>query len=294
MICAIGLDSDRTIVHFLSHAHRVGREVAAVNLRAVAAHGSWRLAIPDDGESYLDTGDERVFLRCDGAYYNRMIDLSSVQCGKEQAIRWRGLCAALTCWLAAIDGTVVNRPLARIDNSSKPFHAHELIRLGFRVPETLVSSDQAALVAFARQGPTILKAISGVRADASEMTPDALASFHSEQGPIQLQRRVIGDDLRVHVVGSRLFAERITTTAVDYRRSANDDVRFTPHDLPDGLSKKLVKATATFGLCFAGWDFKVAPDGEYWCLEANPMPGYDSYDRRADGAISEALLGLLS
>lgn len=294
MIYAIGLDSDRTIVHFLTHAQRVGREVTAINLRAVAARGSWRLAIPDDGESYLDDGDERVFLRCDGSYYNRTIDLSSVQCSKEQALRWRGLCSALTCWLSAIGGKVVNRPLERIDNSSKPFHAHELMQFGFRVPETLVSSDRSALVTFARQGRTILKAISGIRADAREVTPDELGSFRAEQGPIQLQRRIIGEDLRVHVVGSQAFAERISTVAVDYRRSANDTVTFTPHDLPEELAARMVETTATFGLSFAGWDFKVTPDGLYWCLEANPMPGYDSYDRRADGAISEALLGLLS
>ncbi|MGW2706055.1 hypothetical protein [Streptomyces sp. NPDC001340] len=43
-------------------------------------------------------------------------------------------------------------------------------------------------------------------------------------------------------------------------------------------------------MAFAGWDFKVAGDGTYWCLEVNPVP---AYDRRLGGAISASLLGLL-
>ncbi|MFC7646021.1 hypothetical protein ACFQX6_39555 [Streptosporangium lutulentum] len=47
-------------------------------------------------------------------------------------------------------------------------------------------------------------------------------------------------------------------------------------------------------MSFAGWDFKRDPQGVHWCLEVNPMPGYDWYDRRAGGAISESLVGLLT
>ncbi|MFF4040284.1 hypothetical protein [Streptomyces sp. NPDC001816] len=55
----------------------------------------------------------------------------------------------------------------------------------------------------------------------------------------------------------------------------------------------MVRHTADLGTAFAGWDFKVAGDGTYWCLEVNPMPAYDWYDRRLGGAISASLLGLL-
>ena len=43
-----------------------------------------------------------------------------------------------------------------------------------------------------------------------------------------------------------------------------------------------------------GWDFKVDAEGRYWCLECNPMPGYSFYDRLGQGAVSRALVELLS
>jgi len=47
------------------------------------------------------------------------------------------------------------------------------------------------------------------------------------------------------------------------------------------------------GLLLAGWDFKVDSDGRAWCLEANAMPGYSSYDRRLGGSISNEILRLM-
>jgi hypothetical protein len=79
---------------------------------------------------------------------------------------------------------------------------------------------------------------------------------------------------------------------VDYRRSY-EETKYSPCLLPESLSKQIIAATAAFGLKFAGWDFKVTDDNEYWCLEANPMPGYDGYDIRAAGEITNSLLELL-
>lgn len=60
-------------------------------------------------------------------------------------------------------------------------------------------------------------------------------------------------------------------------------------ELPAALRDLLVAATSRIGLAFAAWDFKIDSDGTYWCLEANPMPGYGPDDLRCDGAISRAL-----
>jgi hypothetical protein len=47
-------------------------------------------------------------------------------------------------------------------------------------------------------------------------------------------------------------------------------------------------------LVMAGWDLKLDSEGTYWCLEANPVPGYRLYDAVVDGAISLALIRLLT
>ncbi|MBW4618393.1 MAG: hypothetical protein KME17_03275 [Cyanosarcina radialis HA8281-LM2] len=292
MIYIIGLDSDRTFCHFVAETNLRGIEVVPINLRAVALEGDWRLALPDDGLSFISIGEQKYHLDPQGSYYCRIIDLSSVQSELAVAKRWQSLLAALTAWLEHIPGTVVNRPGSRADNFSKPLHEYALQSLGLQVPASLTSSDRDRLAAFARAGKTIVKPASGIRADSRLVEVEEFADFHPFQGPVHLQRYVAGADVRAHVIGDRVCAELIKCAEVDYRQS-HEEAEYVPWELPESLSQQIVVATAACGLTFAGWDFKVTPDDEYWCLEANPMPGYDGYDRRLGGTITDALLAVL-
>lgn len=294
MIYAIGLDSDSTFIHFLKYATELGTEVRAVNLQAVVRGGGWRLRIPDDGKSWLATSEERVSMDPLGSYYNRIIDLSSVQRSTTVRARWLGLSTALSAWLEHIPGRVVNRP-GRFDlhNSAKPLHEDFLGRAGLSVPASITSSKRSTLLNFARNGPVIVKAISGMRATSQIIDVDRLKAADLSFSPVHLQRYVAGDDVRAHVVGSWVHAEMIRSEDVDYR-SGDGRREFAPHTLPDDLAKTIVRVTNKMGLDMAGWDFKLAPDGTYWCLEANPMPGYDGYDRRMGGRITESLIERLT
>jgi glutathione synthase/RimK-type ligase-like ATP-grasp enzyme len=64
--------------------------------------------------------------------------------------------------------------------------------------------------------------------------------------------------------------------------------------VPDDIVEHCRAYQVMSGLTFLGFDFMVTADGEYFALEANPLPGYDSYDRRLGYTISDALLSLLS
>ena len=125
-----------------------------------------------------------------------------------------------------------------------------------------------------------------------EASDDAFADFDPEGGPVHLQRLVKGDDARIHVIGDSLVAQRVAASTVDYRRSGGlkEMEVFTPSDEMQNL---LFQGTRKLGLAFAGWDFKIDSDDRYWCLEANPMPGYSPYDSRCDGAITRQLIAHL-
>lgn len=292
MIYAVGVDSDQTFLYFLAEATKRGIEIQPINLRAVILVGDWRIAMPDDGRSFVTVSEQKIELDASAAYFCRLIDLASMQPDLLSAMRWRNLLAALAAWLEHIPGTVINRPGSYCDNGCKPLHEHSLQRYGFNVPSSLTSSDPARLVAFASEAPTIVKAVSGVRANSRLVEAEALRDFHPLQGPIHLQRYVAGADIRAHVVDTSVYAELIRAHDVDYR-SSDQELEFSPWTLPTSLTELLVSATAAFGLTFAGWDFKLSEDGQYWCLEANPMPGYNGYDRRLGGQITEALLNHL-
>jgi hypothetical protein len=294
MIYAIGLASDGTLEHFTREAARRSVAVTLIDLDDVVSAGDWRLAIPDDGESWMSTGDERFDLGTADAYFCRIADLSSPAIDEARTLRRQCLTTALACWLDDVPGTVVNRPSIRPGNGSKPLHELTLDRRGFDVPDSVTSSDPERLRAFAAAGPTIVKAMCGVRANSGLVGPGAFDGFIPPQGPVHLQRYIPGADVRAHVCGSRVYAERIVSSVVDYLTAAPDQVSYTPCELPGDVADRVIACTRESGMAFAGWDFKVDDDGRHWFLGVDPMPGYHSYDRRCDGAMSAALLGLLA
>jgi glutathione synthase/RimK-type ligase-like ATP-grasp enzyme len=197
----------------------------------------------------------------------------------------------LSSWLEHIPGIVINRPgVFTCDNCAKPLHEAHLTELGFRVPAALTSACAEELMAFASGCPVIVKTISGVRANTRMVEPQEFSSFDPRQGPVHLQRYIAGTDVRAHVVDRRVHAEHIAAQAVDYRQCAAGMRTNSSYTFAEPIAAKIVEATTQVGLEFAGWDFKIAPDGTLWCLEVNPMPAYDGYDRRLSGVITDSLL----
>jgi hypothetical protein len=290
VIVALGIDLDDTFSSFVRAALLSKAKLRVINLRA-AVEGEWRFDVPCGAASLRHAG-ETFELRPEDGYYCRIIDLSAHEPDAPRARKWQALLAALRAWLDTVPGRVANRGHAGSHNSAKPLHEAVLIGLGFQVPESLTSSNAAELARFAREGPAISKTVCGVRAEAVAVTEADFEGFVPESGPVHIQRLVSGSDARIHVVGETVVAQRLTSATTDYRRSgAMDDLRvFEP---PAALSARLVDATARVGLAFAGWDFKIDDEGNYWCLEVNPMSGYAPYDRRCGGAISRALIQFL-
>jgi hypothetical protein len=291
MIVAIGLDVDEPLARFVEGAVAAKVPLRLVNLRA-AVEGDWRFEVPARGPAVLAQDGQSIELQPDDAFFCRLIDLSSQIADTQKSRRWHALLGGLRAWLADIPGHVVNRGLAGAHNSSKPLHEAILQELGFRVPESITGCDVDELRRFTRDGRTISKAVCGTRAQTIEITEADLESFVPESGPIHLQRMVTGADARVHVVGDDIVAQRLSADTVDYRRGGvMDDLElFKP---PERIRDLVSAGSRQIGLAFAGWDFKIDNDEQYWCLEVNPMPGYSPYDLRCDGAITRALLRYL-
>lgn len=287
MIVAIGLDVDDTFAWFVHRALEADAKLRCINLR-VAVGGAWRFDLPPGGPARIEHAGAVLTLEPDDAYYCRLIDLSAVETDQAIVRRWHALMSSLRAWLDADPGRVANRLSRGAHNGSKPLHEALLRDLGLRVPDSVTSSDADVLRAFVREGPAISKTVCGVRAEAVVVAEDAFADFDPASGPVHLQRFVAGDDVRIHVAGERIVAQVAQAGAIDYRR-AGAIAGMKVFEPPAPLRQLMVAATSRLGLAFAGWDFKIDADGAYWCLEANPMPGYSPYDGRCDGAISYAL-----
>jgi glutathione synthase/RimK-type ligase-like ATP-grasp enzyme len=292
-VLAIGIDSDPTIVYFLGECQRRGFAIEAINVREIAARGSWTISFPQCSTDEIEL-DGRVWKLAEfSAVYSRLIDLTAFQVDPLLQARWYGLSTALVSWLQTSPAAVVNRPFAGLHNSAKPLHEHLLATYEFNVPSALTTSDPAEMLLFMGNRKVVAKALSGTRADTRLVTESDISAYDSTQGPVHMQYFISGRDVRAHVVGQTVISVLVEAGGVDYR-AAGETPTFSPFQLPSELEARLVRATRSLGLAFAGWDFKLDAEGIYWCLEANPQPGYNFYDRVVDGKITDAIMAFLA
>jgi hypothetical protein len=190
---------------------------------------------------------------------------------------------------------VVNRPSCGRSNGSKPFQMAMLAKAGFRVPPWLVTNAPAAARSFIAAAPhgAVYKACSGLRSRVRLI--DAALGKRLERGttPVVLQHYVPGEDVRVHVVGSRTFATRVSAPGIDYRFES-DSAHYEPNSVPDDVARLCVAFAQEEGLDLAGLDFRRDPDGEWWCLEANPVPTFLPYEAGSGQPIGDAILDLMA
>jgi glutathione synthase/RimK-type ligase-like ATP-grasp enzyme len=125
------------------------------------------------------------------------------------------------------------------------------------------------------------------------MTMDDLSRLDRVRScPTQFQEYIPGVEVRVHTVGTRLFATEITTEAIDYRYAAQEgasrDMRGVK--LPADVSERCLKLADSLGMSLTGIDLRRNMDGEYVCFEVNPSPYFTFYQARTGQRIGDALI----
>jgi glutathione synthase/RimK-type ligase-like ATP-grasp enzyme len=192
---------------------------------------------------------------------------------------------------------VVNRLAGGMSNNSKPYQSLLLARAGFNVPPTLVTSDPDAARAFvAAHGEVIYKSASGIRSIVRRLEHGQLGRLELLcNGPAQFQAFIPGHNVRVHTVGDTLFGTRVMSEAVDYRYARRDGqaVEMEAAELPPPVARACQRIARELGLLHAGIDLKETPDGDWFCFEVNPCPGFLYYERNTGQPISAALAELL-
>ncbi|MEV6827929.1 RimK domain-containing protein ATP-grasp [Amycolatopsis sp. NPDC051102] len=297
---------DEPPVHLVAAELRARHaDVVLVDSRA-AAHDTIDLRLDPGADvgGVLRTRDRTVELaRVTGVYVRPVEPELFPGLDPAELAHARRFCDALTSFteLTGSSGQcrVANRLLAMGSNVSKPYQAQLITRHGFGTPSTLVSSDPAEVLAFARRhGPLVYKSISGVRSIVTTFDPaaDAGRLARLRWCPVQFQEHLGGPDVRVHVVGDRVFATEITTTAVDYRyaRRAGTTATLRTHEPDPDVADRCAGLAAALGLPFAGIDLKLVPDGRVVCFEVNPSPGFTYFQHGTGQPIAAALAAWLT
>jgi len=297
MILCLGLAADETFLYSLSALKRAGIPFHAIDLVQLAYGGDIHIPLADLSSAEILLHGQRYRL-CEyqGAWI-RLLDISAGAPDADLEHRSQGLYQALSRMFSAAPLPVINPPFGENSNFAKVFHAVTLAAAGkWQIPRSCLTNDRHEVQQFLRTCPdgVIFKGASAVKTWATLYDRQA----HEERlplikdCPVLFQERIVGPDVRVHAVGDQVFAEMITSPDLDYRRVRKNTYR--PISLPTTIAEGCRALTAFCETPFLGIDFKVQEKtGEWFFLEANSLPCYQGYDRRAGGAISQAIIDWL-
>ncbi len=203
----------------------------------------------------------------------------------------------LVCWADLTLALVVNRPAAMASNNSKPYQAQLISESAFGLPDTLVTTEpEAALAFWERHGTVVYKSVSGIRSIVSRLTAkrrDHLRDIVS--CPTLFQEYIPGIDYRVHVVGQQIFACEVASQADDYRYAVaqGHSIEVRPVTLPDDAAERCRNLAAALKLAVAGIDLRRTAAGAWYCFEVNPSPGFTFYQEAANQPIDDAIASFL-
>lgn len=167
-------------------------------------------------------------------------------------------------------------------------------RMGFSVPPSLVTNRRASVEAFRASAPDgiVFKALSSPalaadQVEAEQRVAGALPTTritdeHDEmldavdQLPCFFQHHVAKrHELRVTVIGDRLFAARIHSqddprTTADFR-DFSAEILYEAAILPPEIERRCIQLVHSYGLTYGAIDLIVTPQGEHVFLENNPV-----------------------
>ena len=300
LILLWGLSSERTMAAVIEPLHRLGAPTRLIDQLDVL-HTAVRLDVDARVRGSVRIREQTIDLEAVSAVYLRPYDTrlpATTSPGAGDAA-WRHAVAvedALASWSELTPALVVNRLEAMATNSSKSYQLRQISRFGFRVPETLVTTDpRAARDFWARHGTVVYKSVSGIRSRVSRLRPGDHARLDDVAAcPTQFQEFVAGRDHRVHVVATDVFASVVECDADDYRYAGGRPVDIRACVLPREVEDRCRTLAEALDLPVAGIDLRQGRDGEWYCFEVNPSPAFAFYQDATRQPIGEAVARFLA
>jgi hypothetical protein len=197
----------------------------------------------------------------------------------------------------------VNHPMQEEAASRKVYQLKAARQAGLRIPETCItnSPERAAAFASAQGGRTVYKAFSATESAWREtrlLRPEELPLLEQvRNAPVIFQRYIeAGYDLRITIIGDRIFPARILSQEQDYKvdfRIHINDVKIEPCTLPAGVEAGLRSLMDRLGLVYGAIDMRLTPEGEYVFLEINPTGQWLFIEAATGQPIAAAFADLL-
>lgn len=186
-------------------------------------------------------------------------------------------------------------------------------RLGFSVPETVITSDSAVAQAFIQEHPrVVIKSLTPTYPKLEDKQNILLTRLVTKDTPkpdltnLFLAPSIFQEaidakyDVRVIVVGREVFPAIMTSGAEEAGLHSNlrdnrlGDTRLAiATDFPNEIAEKCVSHVKALGLNFGAIDLLIDSKGRYWFLENNPNGQWAFVEDATGQPIGRALARLL-
>lgn len=212
-------------------------------------------------------------------------------CRRESANLLRGAFSTTTA-------RIYNDPIHEQRAERKAYQIERAQILGMRVPKTLMTNSEEDVRRFYRalNGRIVFKPFNAPPATfygTQRMTAAMLKGLSLlDRSPMIFQEEIPPEkDIRVVVVGDRVFAAESSSRQLDWR--LDSEVRWTRHYLPRDLERMAIEFVRSMGLDLGSLDFRTRGT-EYYFLEINPNGQFlflevDDPRLRISSAVAEML-----
>jgi glutathione synthase/RimK-type ligase-like ATP-grasp enzyme len=208
----------------------------------------------------------------------------------------------------------VSDPDSIIRASYKPFQLLLAAQLGWRIPQTTITSNPDSLRSFwfKTSGKVIAKPV-GRGWVTNESNPDEVFFVMTNEihetdleclsdltlSPVTFQENVPKDyEIRATVVGQQVFSvsidsQRSERSRIDWRRYDFANTPYKAITIPELVKAKCLRITQQLGLEYGAIDLIKTPADDYVFLEINPVGQFLWLEHLAGVPISEAIARLL-
>ncbi|MFJ6718106.1 ATP-grasp ribosomal peptide maturase [Streptomyces sp. NPDC091259] len=197
----------------------------------------------------------------------------------------------------------VNHPLRNAEADYEPHQLALAHRLGLAIPQTLVTNDPNEACAFVAANPAVIHKT--LRSTSYQRDGVPLVSWAEQVTANEIDDRVRvvphlfqervenAYDVRVLIVGRRVFAVGIESDLLDWRRDYSA-LAYSVITLPTDLQTALLAFLYAFGLQSGSFDLAVDRAGTHWLLELNPNGQWGWLEEHTGLPMATAFADLLT
>ncbi len=184
-------------------------------------------------------------------------------------------------------------------------------KMGFQIPDTLVTNDPKAAMKFydSHGGEIIAKTLRASHGQmgkqeyviyTNSVSKEHLSLIDSVRlSPVIFQEKVKKmSDIRVtvvdhHVFSTEIFSQNSPSTEIDWRRDTLS-LKHVPHSLPHQIERACINLVQAYGLVFGTLDLIRRESGDYVFLELNPNGQWAWIESLTGQPISDKLIEVLT